>query len=298
MSLAIEIKNNEIILVDAKVNKTRIQVRTAHSFEFSEGVINQNGIVDTDNFALILSQQLSQLGKREKTCNVCLNNSSIIYREIFVPKVDERRLPFLVRSEMMSALHLTPDYLMDYIPLEEVIKDGNKMYRVLAVAILESAIASYISAFKKANLKINTLDTATNSIIKLVDTFGISEVEHQFIVADVQKGQLKLYLFDEGVYVLARNTRLTSSLTEDTESAIDEVIESISKMNQYTFTRNDKGIQQVIYVGVDAVLADVRDRVEQTLNISGKILSESVKRDGITEFENKHCNALGVLLRK
>jgi Tfp pilus assembly PilM family ATPase len=298
MSLAIEIKNNEIILVDAKVNKSKVQVRTALSFEFSEGLINQNGIVDTDNFALILSQQLSQFDKKEKSCNVCINNSSIIYREIFVPKVDEKRLPFLVRSEMMSALHLTPDYLMDYIPLEEVVKEGNRMYRVLAVAILESAIASYISAFKKANLKINTLDTATNAIIKLVDTFGISEVEHQFIVADVQKGQLKLYLFDEGVYVLARNTRLSSSLLEDTESAVEEVVESISKMNQYTFTRNDKGIQQIIYVGIDEILGDVKERVEQILNIPGKILSESVKKEGLTDFENKHVNAIGVLLRK
>jgi Tfp pilus assembly PilM family ATPase len=298
MSLAIEIKNNEIILVDAKVSKTRIQVRTAHSFEFSESMINQHGIVDVDNFALMLSQQLSHLDKKDKSCNVCLNNSSIIYREIYVPKVDEKRLPFLVRSEMMSALHLTPDYLMDFIPLEEVVREGNKMYRVLAVAILESAISSYVSAFKKANLKINTLDTATNAIIKLVDIFGITETEHQFIVADIQKGQLKLYLFDEGVYVLARNTRLSSPLLEETEAAVEEVVESISKMNQYTFTRNDKGIQHIIYVGVDEILSDVKDRVEQVLNIEGKIFNESVKKVGLTDFENKHVNAIGVLLRK
>jgi type IV pilus assembly protein PilM len=298
MSLAIEIKNNEIILVDAKVSKSRIHVRTAHSFEFSESMINQQGIVDIDNFALMLSQQLSQLGKKEKSCNVCLNNSSIIYREIFVPKVDEKRLPFLVRSEMMSALHLTPDYLMDFIPLEEVVRDGNPMYRVLAVAILENAITSYVSAFKKANLKINTLDTATNAIIKLVDNFGFTDTDQQFIVADIHKGQLKLYLFDEGIYVLARNTRLTSSLTEDLDSAVDEIVESISKMNQYTFTRNDKGIHQVIFVGVDEILPDVSLRVEQTLNIPGVVLNESVKKEGLTEFENKHVNAIGVLLRK
>jgi Tfp pilus assembly PilM family ATPase len=297
MSLAIEIKNNEVILVDAKVTKNRIQVKSTHSFGFEESMINQQGIVDSDNFSLVLSQQLSQFKSREKNCNVCINNNSIIYREIFVPKVDEKRLPFLVRSEMMSALHLTPDYLVDYVPLEEVERDGHPMYRVLAVAILEVAIESYLRTFKKANLKVNTIDTVTNSIIKLVDTFGLSKTESQFIVADVQKGQLKLYLFDEGVYVLARNTKLTTNIDEEAIN-VDEIIESISKMNQFTFTRNNKGINHIIYLGLDSVLKVLNEGVQETLNIPGKIFNEIINKDNQSDFENKHVNAIGVLLRK
>ncbi|MCD8574923.1 MAG: hypothetical protein LRY28_05465, partial [Erysipelotrichaceae bacterium] len=217
-------------------------------------------------------------------------------REILVPKVDEKRLPFLVRSEMMSALHLTPEYLMDYIPLEEVEKDGNPMYRVLAVAILETAIESYVTAFKKANLKINTLDTASNAVIKMMSEFNVSNTTVQFIVADVQKGQLKLYLFDEGIYVLTRNTRL--SVREDEAAEIDEIVESISKMSQYTFTRNSKGIHTIVYTGQDAILRQVSDSVEQSLNIPGKLFSDIVKNVRNIDIENKHVNAIGVLLRK
>lgn len=297
MSLAIEIKNNEVILVDAKMTKNRIQVKSTHSFKIDESMISQQGIVDSDNFSLILSQQLSEFRSKEKSCNVCINNNSIIYREILVPKVDERRLPFLVRSEMMSILHLTPDYLVDFVPLEEIIRDGHAMYRVLAVAILEVAVESYLKTFKKANLKINTIDTATNSIIKLVDIFGLSKTENQFLVADVQKGQLKLYLFDEGIYVLARNTRLSLNLDEE-KSNVEEIVESISKMNQFTFTRNNKGISHIIYIGLDSVLNELSVRVEETLNIPGKIFSNLIKKNSSDEIENKHVNALGVLLRK
>ncbi|MBS3988256.1 MAG: pilus assembly protein PilM [Erysipelothrix sp.] len=296
MSLAIEIKNNEIIMVEGKVTKSNIQVRSTHSFEFNENLINQHGIVDTDNFAMVLSSQLNQMDTKEKKCNVCINNSSIIYREILVPKVDEKRLPFLVRSEMMSALHLTPEYLMDFIPLEEVEKDGNPMYRVLAVAILESAIESYVTAFKKANLKINVLDTASNAIIKMMDEFNVSNTTYQFIVADVQKGQLKLYLFDEGIYVLTRNTRLSASGDEQAE--IDEIVESISKMSQYTFTRNSKGIHTIVYIGQDAILRQVSESVEQSLNIPGRLFSDIVKEVKNVELDNKYVNAVGVLLRK
>lgn len=295
MSLAIEIKNNEVILVDAKVTKNKIQVKSTHSFDFEESMINQQGIVDTNNFSLVLSQQLNEFRSKEKSCNVCINNNSIIYREVLVPKVDEKRLPFLVRSEMMSVLHLTPDYLVDFVPLEEVVRDGHAMYRVLAVAILEVAIESYINTFKKSNLKINTIDTATNSIIKLVDIFGLSKTENQFLVADVQKGQLKLYLFDEGVYVLARNTRL--SLDENAFN-VEEIVESISKMNQFTFTRNNKGINHIVYIGFDSILRELSNSVEETLSIPGKIFSDLINKENGDNFENKHVNAIGVLLRK
>lgn len=298
MSLAIEIKNNEIVLVDAKINKSRVVVKSTHTYEFSESLINQNGIVDIDTFALMLSQQVAHLDSKDKSANVCLNNSSIIYREIFVPKVDERRLPFLVRSEMMSALHLTQDYLIDFVPLEELVREGFPMYRMLAVAILESAVTSYLAAFKKAEIKISILDTATNAIKKMVSHFGLNDTEKQFVVADVQKGMLKLYLFDEGIYVLARNTRITPLSESNTAQVIDEISESISKMNQFSYTRNDRGIQNIIYVGIDSILETVKNQVEDTLEIPGSVFTKLLGSRGVSGLENKHVNAIGALLRK
>lgn len=298
MALSIEIRNKEVVLLDAKVTKNRMTIKNMHSFYFDEDYLDQSGISNRENFSLLLNQHLEEQQIKEKSCTICLNNSSIIYRELFIPRVDEKRIPFLVRSEMMSALNLTPDYIMDYITLEEVEKDGDILYRVLAVAVLEQAIASYIETMKLAGLKINVIDSASNAVIKMMDFADITNTSHQMVVVDVEEGLLRLYLFDEGLYVLSRNIRI-SELTEDNkEEVISEIIENISKMVQFTYTRNNKGINSMIYVGDDSMLEDVKNSVLETLEIEGEIFSDVLKKLSIEDFENKYVNALGVLLRK
>ena len=298
MGLVIEIKNNEILIVNAKVKKSVIEVGSHLSFDIPEKMVNQNGVMDRDTFALMLSQHLETINVKRKECYVCLNNNSVIYREILIPRVEEKQLGLLVRSEMMNALHLTPDYLMDYVILAETVHEGSPMYRVLAVAILENAIKSYIAAFRKANLKVRSLDTAMNAIRKIIESYVPVNLDHQFVVADIQRGQLKLYLFDKGVYVLTRNIRLSAFSDDNTETIFEEVFESISKMNQFSFSRNDKGIQDIVFVGVDEVLPLIKDRISESLGISTRLVSEVINKTEISGFVNKYANAIGTLIRK
>ena len=72
---------------------------------------------------------------REKQAYVCINNSSVIYRELIIPEVDERRIPLIVRSEMISNLNLSPDYIMDYIVLNEFEEDTSKFLRIFSLIV-------------------------------------------------------------------------------------------------------------------------------------------------------------------
>lgn len=298
MGLSIEIRNNEVVFVDARVSKSKISVRKSGSFTFPETFLNQTGILDSDNFALHLSQNLQESGIKEVKCSLCLNNNSIIYREIFVPKVDDKRVPFLVRSEMMSALHLTTDYIMDYIPLEEVERNGSTMYRILGVAVLESAIKSYIDTFRKVKLKITIIDSATNAVIKMIKSTKYGNSSAQFIVTEIHERNLRLYLFDEGQYILTRNTKIRTSFLEDKVAFLAEVSESISKMIQFSYTRNSKGLSSILYAGSDEMLEPLRRFVEESLSIEGEIFKDTLPDHDWQNFENNYINAIGVMLRK
>jgi Tfp pilus assembly PilM family ATPase len=298
MGLTIELRNDEIVLVEARLSKSKIVVKKRHTFNFDEEMVNASGVIDLKMFSFALSQQMKQAKIKGQKCVLCLNNTSIMYRELSVPKVDERRIPFLVKTEMMSALNLTNDYIIDFAPIDEVDKDGVKMHRVLAVAVLESAIGSYVNALKRANLKVEAIDSATNAIIKMMNFTNILQDSQQAIVADVQNGILRLYLFDQGVYVLTRNTRI-SKLTEDNRmQVISEMTDSISKMSQYTYSRKNLGIGNIYYVGKDELLEDLKNSVTDNLEIHGDVFSEVVSRTQIRAFSNKDVNALGALLRK
>ena len=139
MAIGIEFKNGSVNLVEAKVKRNSVVCKSAFSFDFEGDWIDQQGISDSnfDNLLMVFEQKLEEFGLSDiREGYVCLNNTSVIYREIITPKIDEKKLAFIVRSEMMDTLNLTPDYIMDFIILESILDENEReAYRLLAVAL-------------------------------------------------------------------------------------------------------------------------------------------------------------------
>lgn len=302
MALSIEIRNGYVYLVEAKVSKDLIALKKMHSFEYPESWVDAQGIREIEDFSLLLTENLKENGFKDRSVTVCVNNPSIVYRELLVPRIDEKRMPFIVRSEMMNALNLTPNYIMDYVVLDEVegAEEGTPLYRVLAVAMLEEAIESYIELMKKSKLSIKSIDSATNVIIKLVNE---SEVitEDQVIVADVGNGHLRLYLFEDQKYVLSRNTRLMSFTGDNKDEIVSIVEENINKMIQFSYTRaNSRGVKRIILMGLDDLLPEIQKNTFENLIVPCDIFSKPhfVEMAQGNDFLVKYVNALGALVRK
>jgi Tfp pilus assembly PilM family ATPase len=172
MALSLEIRSGFVYMVEAKSRSKSgpVNISKTMFFEFPESWIDGQGVREIEEFGTLLNEHLTKNNIKEKDCILCINNSSIIYRELMIPNIDDKKTPFIVRSEMMNALNLTPDYIMDFIVLEEIKKEEEtSQLRVLAVAMLESAIESYLKAFKKAKRNVVAIDSATNAIIKLAN---------------------------------------------------------------------------------------------------------------------------------
>ena len=208
MALSIEIRNGYVYLVEAKTTKTSVSLRNLLAYEYPEEWVNDSGIVNIKDFSNLLIAHLKDYHFREKQAYVCINNSSVIYRELNIPEIDERRIPLLVRSEMMSTLNLSPDYIMDYIVLSEFESDSAKYLRVLAVAMQKTAIESVLEVLKQCRLNPVVIDSATNAILKLVKSTTQLKENEQVILADIGNGHLRLYLFEDGEYGLSRNNKL------------------------------------------------------------------------------------------
>lgn len=297
MTISVEIRSNIVYMVEAKVNKTNIHVQNTHQFEFPEEWITEQGIVDVEAFSQRLMKEMAIAQIASKKVNLCLNNSSIIYRELTIPKVDAKRVPLLVRSEMMSALNLTPDYVMDHIELETLKHDETDYLRVLAVATLNTAIRSYLRAFAACKLKIMTIDSATNALLKLINLAKVAQKDEQVIIADIGNGHLRLYLFDDGIYALSRNTKHRVYVGESNDEIIDNIEENINKMIQYSYTRKSTHeIKKVYLMGVDELLPEIKRRAIENLNLAASICKNPPSITG--KLESRYINAVGALIRK
>lgn len=297
MVLSIELRNNHVYLVEANVSKSAIQILKSHHFEFPDQWVSELGIVEPLEFSRRLNQEITAMSFKSKNAYICLNNNTLLYRELTLPKVEAKRLPLLVRSEMMSSLNLTPNYVMDHVELEEIKVEGNSFVRVLAVAILNTVLESSVKAFSNTKLKLQAMDSATNAIIKLVKVSGIAENDQQIIVADVGLGYLRLYLFDAGQYILARNTKLSSLDEESKSSIVNSVEENLNKMIQFSYTRNtQREITKVYITGQDELLPDVQQKILESHDLSCQILEYPRLIRG--KVEKKYVNAVGTLIRK
>lgn len=298
MSLSIEIRSNYVHLLEAKTNKNGLFVKKTFSYDFPEQWITEKGIVEGEAFANLLNQSLKENGFTDRHCSLCLNNASILSRELIIPKVDARKIPLIVRSELISTLNLTPQYVVDFIELENFEEEGNPVIRVLAVASLKSAIESYLEVCKLCNLKLDEIDSATNGLIKFASRSQILTKDDQIIVADIGKDNLRLYLFEHQKYILTRTTKLNPYASRTQDEIVEIIEDNLNKMIQFSFTRNDqRGIKTIILIGIDELLPELKIRVEKNLNVSCKILDKPNFISNKSIYETRYVNTMGVLLR-
>lgn len=297
MPLAIEIRNGYVNLVEADVSKSEILLKKFHHFKFDDNWLSDQGIIKVQEFANLLKSELEKELIKEKRVTVCINHNAIIYRELNLPIVDERKIPLLVRSEMMSNLNLTPDYIMDYVLIESLEAQENPQYRILGVALSKAYIESILEVMKLVNLKVEVIDSAANSMIKYIKSQHLLKAKEQIIVTDLEDNYLRQYLFEDNHYALTRNNRIDEINRKNKEEVINSIIDNINKMVQFSYTRDSAfKLSKVYLTGDDEHLSLIRRRVKSNLNIQCEIITTHPLVKGI-ESQHRYVNAIGSLMR-
>lgn len=299
MAISVEVRNNRLNVVDAVVTGGKVTVKKAFSMEIPEGILDAKGILDPVQFGRILESGLSENHAKTKKISVCINNPSVIYRELVIPRVDDKKMAFVVRSEMISSLNLTNEYIIDFIILDEFLDQRKPFYRILAVAILDSAMKSFVDTFKSIKIAPTVIETSTSAIIKYVDLAGISNDGEPIILADIEDNALKLYLFEESKYVLTRNTKISEEMA-DRSSLIGVIEDNINKMVQFQYTRpSHQGVKRIYLFGKEGLVEQAMSSIKESLQIDTQIFPQTnfvIDETGTPHYIKLY--AVGALLRK
>ena len=300
MTIAIEFKQDSVNLAEVRIKGSTMELRRSHSISIPEEWIDSEGVREEEMLAMLVSQEIKDFDFKSKDLIICVNNPSIIYRELLVPKVDSKRLGLVVRSEMMEVLNLTPEYIMDYVVLEEITdEEGIAKVRLLAVASLSKAVASYIEVAKKMKLKLVGIDTSTNAVLKFVEASQDLTNNDQMILVDIGNTHLRLYLFENGKYVLSRNAKLLPAGASSDYDVGFIVEDHINKMIQFSYTRiNKTGDKIVVLAGNRDLVNNLKARVEEDLLVKCDVLMRPEFLKGTADFSSEYINVIGSLIRK
>jgi type IV pilus assembly protein PilM len=299
MPLSIEIRLKQMLVVQTVVTKNRIHYKKTCVVDLEDGWIDAKGITDPAAVAFALNTALELNDIKETKCTLCINNPSVIYRELTIPKVEDKRIPFMVRSEMIATMDLAHDFVIDFVILDESTEAHKTHIRLLAVAISEKALSTYISLCTKVNLKVQVVDTATTSVIKLVHKSDIYDDENPTLVADIENDIMKLYLFENKKYILIRNTKLNEVDPTRKSEWIGDIEDNINKMLQYQFTRPSRiGIKKIVFFGNHPLINDIKESVSENLSIETQNYPKPDFLSGRDDNFLPYMNAIGAALRK
>jgi type IV pilus assembly protein PilM len=218
----------QLILADHRPGSYRI--KKAMTLDLGESL---KGYASAADNLAYLTKTLKHFTS-ERSAVLCLNTSTVIYRDMVVPKATPKYLATLIRHELTYALNLSPDYLLDYTILGEVEKNGKKQHKILVTTLPAQTLQDIIETLTKLELTVTHIDAGLNAVIKYAEFTKLLHPNQSILLADISPSSVRQYLFEKGRYAFNRSTKINP--TTAPADALAETLDPIEKMVQ--FARN------------------------------------------------------------
>lgn len=260
--VALDIGFCYIKVMVAGMKGSRIVIKKTLMIPTPENTIEDGKILAVETVAQSIKEQLSANKIKQKDTVITINGTSVISREVIMPKAKEKELKNIINMQAEQYFPVSlENYVVDFKVLEEVeMPDQKKQYKVLLVAIPSDMIDRYVDLVKACDLNPIRIDFYGNSIAKIVN--------HEiFTLRRKPKKQAKKKANHQKNNLNSLATRLLEKETrqEEIEKPIDTV--AIIDMGGKTTTVSiiSKGVLQfsrIILYGGSSITASISERLQ------------------------------------
>lgn len=208
--VAFDIGSTTTKIVEGIYFKENLSVNKFVEISTPKGTISDGAIVNKEALISRLQQTLSENSISAKE-GICTNNStSIINRELMIPKVEDDEIETVVRYEIQQYLPINlDDYVLQTNILGEEEIEGNQKLNVRAIAYPEKMARGYYELLEELNLKPYALDVNYNALNKLINYVDvINEYEYNpkesIVFIDMGATSLDVNIYNEGILQFTR----------------------------------------------------------------------------------------------
>ena len=200
-----------------------------------EGAIANGEIINPIVVADVLIELLKDSGIRDRKAIIAITRQKVIVREIILPLMEDKEL---MAGVMWEAPKYVPydldDSIIDAEKVEEFVeKDGNKMMRVLLVAVPKSSLQPYMEVLKKVRIIPKIVDVISSANIRVFKNYLTDKKEEEKegsiidIIISIGASSTILSLVEEGNLKFTRNiliggNDITKALAKSLNISFDE----------------------------------------------------------------------------
>ncbi|WMJ22096.1 pilus assembly protein PilM [Paludicola sp. MB14-C6] len=302
MKVSIDIGAQNISIVQGMQQGKKIIVKNTVKVKTPPFIIKDGEILNVELLYDVLKNALHNNKIKGTKVNININSTTIITRELVIPKTPKRQAIQIISNEMFQARNLTLPYVVDYIVTDVLKEKSITKHKVLAVAIPQSIVEGYIKLCQMLNFSKSNINLEFNCIYKTIAIQpAIASKDKPIIIASVGTNNGIFLIIEKGKIVYSKTIALNISkylnLTSDkktidytkvdltttvsenqkklVESFVYDIAQEFSKMIQFQFSRSHfTTIDDIYLIGAITNAGGVEKRIANLLDTKIKTISK------------------------
>lgn len=303
--LSIDITNESITIVEMTASpKKESHVHNVIILETPEDSYEDGVIKEPEKIANAIREELTARGIHNKNAIFVLSSTKIVNREVMIPFVKENKIRGIINANSQEYFPVNiEDYVVSHSVLETVTDtEGNKQFRVLAVAAPGHMVKSYYDLGTMAGLNVISLDYIGNAMFQLIKTQTTQDTTTMVVqlgsestVLNIVKGDnlllqrtvpygtnsvVNVVMDEKGVdattaMTLLQNDQIITVDFDDNEAtgAFRYLINNIGRVMDFYASKNpDKPIEDVLLTGDGALIRGIDGLFKIQLNVNTRIM--------------------------
>lgn len=298
--LSIDITDRQIKLVRGSAQGSKIKIDEVDFREIEKGLVSNGYIADVPLVAAEIIDIINTRAIKEKDTIVSISSSSILYKELMLPKPKKISNTAAIEAMIGSNMGISNDYNISYTIVGETVDENkNPLIKVLATACPQRLVGGYVKLFTHMGLALKAVNISNNAISRLIQNTPKMSGYMPLLLVQIDKEFLNINLYEDNVLSFSRYFKIDPADYNNAEDYVNQAIyDNLFRMFQFFQSRKDmKPIKEMMFYG------EIGDFIALTNTVSGfsvpcHILSAPTTIASRADFEfTVYANAIGALYK-
>lgn len=299
--LSIDITDRQIKLVRGVHSGSKIRVQDADMRELTLGMVSNGYITDVPMVAAELNDIIKTKGITEKDAIVSITSSSIVYKEMMLPKPKSIKNTAAIEAMIQTNMGVSNEFNISYtIAGETEDEEKNKLIKIIATACPQRLVDGYVRLFSHIGLSLKAVNISNNSVTRLIVNTPKMAERMPMLLIQIDKGFLNMNLYEDNQIVFSRYFNIDPT---DYDNAPDYVVravyDNLFRMIQFIKSRKGaKPLKEIMFYGDTGNFIELSNAIS-SFNVPVHVLAAPSTVVTMTEIDfTKYANAIGAIYRR
>ena len=299
--LSIDITDRKIKLVRGVHAGNKIRVQDADMRELTLGMVSNGYITDVPMVAAELNDIIKNKGITEKDAIVSITSSSIVYKEMTLPKPKSIKNTAAIEAMIQANMGVSNEFNISYtIAGEAEDEEKNKLIKIIATACPQRLVDGYVRLFSHIGLSLKAVNISNNSVTRLIVNIPKMAERMPMLLIQIDQGFLNMNLYEDNQIVFSRYFNIDPS---DYDNAPDFVVravyDNLFRMIQFIKSRKgSKPLKEIMFYGDTGNFIELSNAIS-SFNVPVHVLAAPSTVITMTEIDfTQYANAIGAIYRR